>query len=85
MDNDALVEQVARAMCAANEDTEANWELYLPEARVALAIIRPAVIEECAQEAESDYGLTGKNIAANIRALAKPATGEEKIKGGGEG
>lgn len=88
MDYDKLVEEVARAIfdddvawAALNDSEQAMWR---PEARAALAIIRPAVIEECAKKADEKLrkrGVAENNIQATcaaIRALAKPATGEEK-------
>ena len=84
MDNDKLVGEVARAI-ATIDDEQLPWEWYFSEARAALAIIRPAVIEECKDaignkihvDDPKDYNQGLLDAVDVIDALAKPATEKE--------
>lgn len=70
MDDDKLIEEAARAITIEMGITEQEWESFTNEARAAIAVIRSAVIEECAQ-AVIDWGFDEDpyELATRLRAL----------------
>jgi len=71
--SDELIERVCKAMADIGPGESLAWEFYVDEARAAIAIVRAAVIEECAREAHEAWmdGEPIEHIPALIRALAK--------------
>ncbi len=91
--NDALIESTARAWCVASgKDPDKLtplprgtsglvplWALFEPQARAALAVIAPAVLEEAASLAD-DYGVDVPNTAPAHQAAWDAADGIRALK-----
>ena len=66
MTHDELIEAVARAIDEASKNARLgqDWKWFIPEARAAIRVVAPAVLEEAAQEADIAW-----DAAKAIRAL----------------
>ena len=82
--SEELVEAVARQLCKAHL-YGTDWRNWTDEARAAIALIRPATLEEAAKECQPKsneawsyhWREAGVHIAAAIRALT-PKTDSER-------
>lgn len=77
MSNDSAVEAAARAICEVNQADDADWGVYLEDARAALAATEAAIraderdaVVAWLREQADDWGIAGRHGANALERAA---------------